>query len=163
MKNRKQIAGVGAIVLALTTLTGSFQAANANALVTKGPNGESATACATVKLTSAQAKSVKAGKFSAALLWHTSSDFVTAVNAGAAASLKRMGVKVVATGDAQYDTAKQKTNVDTAMAKKPSLILGLPFDGVAAAAAYKSAVAANTKLVFLSNIPDKFTYGKETI
>ena len=163
MKNRKKIAGVGAIVLALTAFTGTAQLAHANASVTTGPNGEKATACATVKLTTAQTKSVRAGKFSAALLWHTSSDFVTAVNAGASASLKRMGIKVVATGDAQFDTAKQKANVDTAMAKKPSLILGLPFDGVAAAAAYKSAVAAKTKLVFLSNLPDKFTYGKEYV
>jgi ribose transport system substrate-binding protein len=163
MKNRKKVAGVGAIVLALTAFTGTAQLAHANASVTTGPNGEKATACATVKLTTAQTKSVRAGKFTAALLWHTSSDFVTAVNAGASASLKRMGIKVVATGDAQFDTAKQKANVDTAMAKKPSLILGLPFDGVAAAAAYKSAVAAKTKLVFLSNLPDKFTYGKEYV
>jgi ribose transport system substrate-binding protein len=167
MLGKKKIAGIGAIVLAMTALTGSLQGSNAafrsGTSITKGPNGETATACSTVKLTTAQSIAVRKGKFTAALLWHTSSDFVTAVNFGASTKLKAMGIKVVATGDAQFDTAKQKANVDNAMAKKPSLIIGLPFDGVAAAAAYKSAVAAKTKLVFLSNLPDKFTYGNEYV
>jgi ribose transport system substrate-binding protein len=151
----------------MTALTGTLQTSNAafrsGASVTKGPNGEVPTACSTIKLTAAQTIAVRKGKFTAALLWHTSSDFVVAVNSGASTKLKALGIKVVATGDAQFDTVKQKANVDNAMAKKPSLIIGLPFDGVAAAAAYKSAVTAKTKLVFLSNIPDKFVYGKEYV
>jgi ribose transport system substrate-binding protein len=167
MNTKRKLTGLAVLILTLTSITGTVQSGNAvpgsSAMVTKGPNGEAATACSTLKLTSAQAKSVRAGKFKAALLWHTSSDFVTAVNNGAASKLKRMGIKVVATGDAQFDTAKQKANVENAMAKKPSLILGLPFDGVAAASAYKSAVAAKTKLVFLSNVPSNYTYGKEYV
>ena len=58
MKNRKKIAGVGAIVLALTAFTGAAQLAHASPSVTTGPNCEAATACAKVSLTSAQAKSV---------------------------------------------------------------------------------------------------------
>lgn len=129
--------------------------------VTTGANGEEATACDTLSITDEQKATVAAGKFTAALLWHTSGDFVNAVNAGASEKLAELGIKVVATADAAFDEAKQAANVENALAKKPSLILSLPFG--ASAAAFKPAVDAGTKLVFLSNIPEGYTYGKEYI
>lgn len=154
---------VKTLLLVSALIVGSTPNSYAASAVTQGPNGEKATACKTIKVTTSQKNQVKNGKFSAALLWHTSGEFVDAVNSGASDTFKSLGVKVVATADAQFDVAKQKANVENAMAKKPSVILGLPFDGVAAAAAYKPAVDAGVKLVFLSNTPDKFTYGKEFV
>jgi ribose transport system substrate-binding protein len=161
MKDKKTI--VKTLLLVSALIVGSTPNSYAASAVTQGPNGEKATACKTIKVTTAQKDQIKNGKFSAALLWHTSGEFVEAVNSGASNTFKSLGVKVVATADAQFDVAKQKANVENAMTKKPSVILGLPFDGVAAAAAYKPAVDAGVKLVFLSNTPDKFTYGKEFV
>ena len=50
---------------------------------TVGPNGEAATLSSALTLTEAEAAKLKEGKYSAALLWHTSSDFISAVTAGA--------------------------------------------------------------------------------
>lgn len=165
--SKKATAGFAVLALALTGFSSSMQIGNAatssSKVVTKGPNGESATPCAKLIITAQQRAAAKKGRFTAALLWHSSNEFVDAVNAGASDRLKQLGIKVVATGNAEYDVAKQKANIENAMAKKPSLIMSLPFDGVAAAAAYKPAVDAGTKLVFLSNTPDKFVAGKQYV
>src|SRR6195256_4608776 len=103
---------------------------------TMGPGGEKATPSSEIQLSDADVAKLKEGKFTAALLWHTSSDFVNAVTAGAKDEFARLGIAVVAQTDAGFDAAKQKNDVETVMAKKPSVILTLPLDPVSAAAAF---------------------------
>jgi len=81
-------------------------------------------------LSDAEVAKLKEGKYTAALLWHTSSDFVNAVTAGAKDEFARLGIAVVAQTDAGFDAAKQKSDVETILAKKPSAILALPLDPV---------------------------------
>ncbi|MBV8566196.1 MAG: substrate-binding domain-containing protein [Methylobacteriaceae bacterium] len=135
----------------------------ASAQETKGPGGETATPANALMLSDAEVAKIKEGKYSAALLWHTSSDFVNAVTAGASDEFSRLGVTIVATTDAGFDAAKQKSDVETVMAKKPSVILALPLDPVASAEAFRPAVAAGTKLVLLSNVPKGYVQGKDYV
>ena len=100
---------------------------------TVGPDGEKPTPTSALKLTDTEVAKIKEGKYTSALLWHTSSDFVNAVTAGAKDEFARLGVSVVADTDAGFDAAKQKTDVETVMAKKPSAILTLALDPVTAA------------------------------
>jgi len=128
---------------------------------TAGPNGETPTPTATLTLTDAEVSKVKAGSYKAAMLWHQTSAFVTAVQNGAQAEFDRLGISVVASASANMNAATQANQVQTTMAKKPNVILSLPVDPVSAAQAFQPAVAAGTKLVFLSNVPKGYTYGKE--
>jgi ribose transport system substrate-binding protein len=130
---------------------------------TVGPDGEKATPAADLKLSDAEAKQVAAAKPTAALLWHTSSDFVNAVTAGAKDEFVRLGVSVVAQTDAGFDAAKQKSDVETILAKKPNAILALPLDPVTSAEAFKPAVASGVKIVLLSNKPKGFVQGKDYV
>ena len=91
--------------------------------------------------------------YKAALLWHTSSDFVNAVTAGATDEFARAGIQVVVTTDAGFDAAKQRTDIETALAARPDVILSLPLDPVTSAEAFREAVEDGVKLVFLSNVP----------
>ena len=120
---------------------------------TVGPGGETATPSSALTLADAEVAKLKEGKYTAALLWHTSSDFVNAVTAGATDEFNRLGMTVVAQTDAGFDAAKQKSDVETILAKKPSAILALPLDPVTSAEAFKPAVAAGVKIVLLSNKP----------
>ena len=52
-----------------------------------------------------------------------------------------------------FDAAKQRSDIETALAKEPDIILSLPLDPVTSAAAFKQAKEAGVKLVFLSNLP----------
>ncbi len=150
--------------LAATLLSGLIAlGAPAFAGETVGPGGEKATPASELKLTDAEVAKLKEGKYTAALLWHTSSDFVNAVTAGAKDEFARLGVDVVAQTDAGFDAAKQKSDVETILAKKPSAILALPLDPVTSAEAFKPAVASGVKIVLLSNKPKDFVQGKDYV
>src|SRR6516165_11641680 len=153
--------GILRLAVAAFAATGlSWCAPIAQAGETVGPGGEKATPSSALTLTDAEVTKLRDGKFTAALLWHTSSDFVNAVTAGATDEFARLGVSVVAQTDAGFDAAKQKSDVETILAKKPSAILALPLDPVTSAEAFKPAVAAGVKIVLLSNKPKDFVQGK---
>jgi ribose transport system substrate-binding protein len=128
---------------------------------TTGPNGETPVPVTGLTLSPDEASRLQAGHHRAALLWHTSSAFVAAVQNGAMQEFQRLGIEVVATGDANMNAGTQANQVRTALAKQPEVILSLPVDPVSAAAAYQPAVAAGTKLVFLSNTPNGYRHGQE--
>ncbi len=128
---------------------------------TSGPNGERPTPLTDLTLSNTEVAKLKAGHYTAAQLWHTSSQFVAGVQSGAKAEFARLGISVVATANANMDAGTQANQVQTAMVKKPSVIIGLPVDPTSAAGAFQPAVRAGTKLVFLSNVPKGYTYGKE--
>jgi ribose transport system substrate-binding protein len=130
---------------------------------TRGPNGEPPTASNTVMLSAADVAMVKAGHYTAAFLWHTSSDFTVAVQAGAEDEFSRLGVDVVATTDAAFSAAKQKGDVETVLAKNPSVIIALPVDPIISAESFRSAQQAGTRLVFLSNVPNGYKQGTDFV
>src|SRR3984885_14308442 len=130
---------------------------------TVGPDGEKATPTSDLKLTDAEAAKLKEGKSTAALLWHTSSDFVNAVTSGAKDEFARLGMTVVAETDAGFNAAKQKSDVETILAKRTHAVLALPLDPVTSAEAFKPAVAAGVKIVLLSNKPKGFVQGKDYV
>lgn len=125
---------------------------------TVGPNGEKATPSKEITVSDQQAGDLKVKKLKAALLWHEQSDFVNAVTAGATDEFARAGIEIVATTSAGFDSAKQLADVETTLALKPDIILALPLDPVASAAAFKKASAAGVKLVFLSNLPKDYKH-----
>src|SRR5258708_19416321 len=123
-----------------------------------GANGEAATPSSALTLTDAEVAQLKEGKYSAALVWHTSSDFISAVTAGAIDEFDRAGIKVVATTDAGFDSARQLSDVETVMAKSPSVILALPLDPIGSAKAFQAAKEKGVELSFLSNLPPAYTH-----
>jgi ribose transport system substrate-binding protein len=130
---------------------------------TTGPNGEQATPTDALTLSAAEIDKVKQGDYTAALTWHQSSDFTTAVTAGAKDEFAKLGIEVVATTNANFDAGKQKNDIETVLAKKPSVMLTLPVDPVTTASAYRAAERAGTKLVLLSNVPQGFKHGKDYV
>jgi len=128
---------------------------------TVGPAGEAATPSAEVTLSDADIAALKDKGYKAALLWHTSSDFVNAVTAGAKDEFARAGVEVVVQTDAGFDAARQRSDIETALAAKPNVILALPLDPVTSAEAFRQAVTDGSKLVFLSNLPADYKHGKD--
>jgi ribose transport system substrate-binding protein len=130
---------------------------------TRGPDGETATPTSALRLTSSDVAKLRAGHHTAALAWHQSSDFVTAVTAGARDEFDRLGIEVVAQTSADFDAAKQKADVETVEAKKPSVLLTLPVDSVVAASAYKAAARQGTKIVLLSVVPQGMRYGRDYV
>jgi len=128
---------------------------------TTGPNGEDATPATNLVLTQAQEAKVKAGNFTAALMWHESSDWSKAANQGALDEFSRLGIRIIAQTDANFDSAKQKSDVETVMAKKPSAIFGEAVDPDTAAEAFRTARNAGVVLVFVDQPPKGYRYGSD--
>ena len=128
---------------------------------TIGPGGESATPSSSVVVSDDKVAAVRAAGYSAALLWHEQSDFVNAVTAGAKDEFDRLGIEVVAVTSAGFDAAKQRSDIETAMAKSPNIILSLPLDPVTSAAAFKEAKQAGVALSFLSNLPADYKHPED--
>ena len=120
MLMRKTLTALAATAL-MASATHAFAASE-----TVGPNGEKATPSSALTLSDADIAKLKEGKYTAALLWHTSSDFTNAVTAGAKDEFARAGVKVVVETDAGFDAAKQRSDIETALAAKPDVVLALP-------------------------------------
>ncbi|MGB7268822.1 MAG: substrate-binding domain-containing protein [Albidovulum sp.] len=140
----------GAVVLTLSTVATFAQ--------TIGPQGETATPSSEVTVPDDLAAKLQGQGHTAALLWHDQSDFVNAVTAGATDEFTRLGIEVVTTTSAAFDAAKQRSDIETALARSPDIILSLPLDPVTSAAAFQEARAENVALVFLSNLPSGFEH-----
>lgn len=146
-------------------LAASFLASHALAAetATTGPHGEKPTPAASMVLTPDEEQKIKDGKFTAALVWHEMSEYTNAVNSGAQDEFKRLGITVVAQTDAGFDGARQKADVETVLAKKPSIILSLPVDPATAASVYDPALKAGVKLAFVDNSPQGYVQGKDYV
>lgn len=140
----------GAAILALSASAGFAE--------TVGPQGETATPTSEVTVSEELAAKLQGQGYTAALLWHDQSDFVNAVTAGATDEFTRLGIEVVTTTSAGFDAAKQRSDIETALARSPDIILSLPLDPVTSAAAFQEAREENVALVFLSNLPSGFEH-----
>lgn len=130
----------------------------------RGPNNEPATPISEVEdLTPEEMETIRQGDHTAALLWAGAGEWYNALGGGAEAAFEEMGIEVVATADAQFDPAKQATDVESAMARNPDIILTLIVDPVSGAAAFEPAVEAGTILVLADNGAEGYQAGEEYV
>jgi ribose transport system substrate-binding protein len=130
---------------------------------THGPNGEAATPATALGLSASEIAKVRAGRYTAALVWHENADFTSAVTAGVRDEFDRLGIEIVAETSANFDAAKQKADIESIQAKKPSVLLTLPVDPVVTASAYRTVAAQGTKIVLLSSVPQGMKYGRDYV
>jgi len=129
-----------------------------------GPHGEKPTSASDLKLTDDELAKIKAMNATAAIVMHIGgNDWATAQIAGLKDQFTKMGIQVIATTDANFKPEKQVSDIETVLAQKPSIIVSIPTDPVATADAYKNAAAQGVKLVFMDNVPNGMTAGKDYV
>jgi ribose transport system substrate-binding protein len=130
----------------------------------KGPKGEEPAKAEEADLTAAEVEQVKAKKATAAIVMHYGgNDWAAAQIDGLESEFAKLGIQVVAKTDANFKPDKQVSDIETVLAKKPDIIVSIPTDPVATAAQYKKAAAAGVKLVFMDNVPNGMTAGKDYV
>lgn len=126
----------------------------ASKVLSTGPNGEPPTAASDLKLTDDNLQKIKGMHSTAAIVMHYGgNDWATAQVAGLKFQFAAMGIEVVAVTDAGFKPEKQVSDIETVLAKRPSIIVSIPTDPTATADAYKKAAAQGVKLVFMDNVP----------
>ena len=133
-------------------------------VLSKGPNGETPSPASVADLTPDEITKVKALGAKAAIVMHYGgNDWATAQIAGLKSEFEKLGIKVIATTDADFKPDKQVSDLETVMTQKPDIIVSIPTDPVATSAAYKKVADAGTKLVFMDNVPQGLTAGKDYV
>lgn len=136
----------------------------AGGVLAKGPRGESAVAASTITLSPDELAKVKAMKATAAIVMHYSGDdWSSAQIAGLKQEFRNLGIGLIASTDAGFNPAKQVSDIETVLAKKPSIIVSIPTDPVATASAYQKAARAGVKLVFMDNVPTGMNAGTDYV
>jgi len=138
-----------------------FACASTLSAQTLGPAGEAATPSDEIRLSDAELATLNQRHYKAALLWHTSSDFINAVSQGARDEFARAGIQVAVQTDAGFDAAREYRNIEIALAARPDIILSLPLDPVTSARAFGQAIMDGSTLVFLSNLPSGYLHGTD--
>jgi ribose transport system substrate-binding protein len=135
-----------------------------NNVLGTGPNGESATPPIGFGLTNEELQKVRAMHATAAIVMHYGgNDWSQAQVAGLQAQFAEMGIDVIAVTDAGFDPDKQVADIEAVLTSKPNIIVSIPTDPVATAAAYKRAVAQGVKLVFMDNVPMGMKHGEDYV
>jgi ribose transport system substrate-binding protein len=133
-------------------------------VLSTGPNGEKPSPASDLKLSASELQQIKDKKPTAAIVLHYGgNDWSTAQVDGLRNQLQKMGIRVIAVTDANFKPEKQVSDIETVLAKKPDIIISIPTDPVATAAAYRKAERAGVKLVFMDNVPKGFAPGKDYV
>lgn len=133
-------------------------------VLSKGPNGETPSPASVAELTTEEIDKIKALNATAAIVMHYGgNDWATAQTNGLKSEFEKLGIKVIATTDANFKPDKQVSDLETVMTQNPNIIVSIPTDPVATAGAYKKAAAAGAKIVFMDNIPQGLTAGQDYV
>ena len=133
-------------------------------VLSKGPNGETPEPAEAAALTEEEIAQIKGLGATAAIVMHYGgNDWANAQVEGLRDQFAKLGIEVVAVTDANFKPDKQVSDLETVMAKKPDIIVSIPTDPVATAAAYKKVADAGTKLVFMDNVPQGLEAGKDYV
>ena len=153
--------GVGA---AYAADTDAELAALAGKVLSAGPNGETPSPASVVTLSDDEIAKVKAMHATAAIVLHYGgNDWSRAQVAGLKAEFADLGIDVIAVTDAGFNPETQVADIETVLAKKPSIIASIPVDPVSEAGAYKKAADAGVKLVLMDNVPKGLVAGKDYV
>lgn len=145
---------VAEIDAALEAITGQ--------VLSKGPNGEEPSPFSVTEMTDAQVTEVAGMGLTAAIVMHYGgNDWANAQIAGLNAEFDRLGIEVIATTDADFDPARQVSDIETVLAQNPDIIVSIPTDPVATAGAYQRAAEQGVQLVFMDNVPNGFVAGED--
>jgi len=144
------------------SLSDALKAIEANPAA--GPNGEKPVLASDLKLSPDEVQKIKGMNATAAIVMHyTASDWAKAQMAGQKKALDELGIKIIGVTDAGYRAEKQVSDIETVMARKPSVMITVPAEQTATADAYKRAAAAGVKIVFLDQAAAGTKPGKDYV
>jgi ribose transport system substrate-binding protein len=115
-------------------------------------------------LTNGEVKKIREGKYKIAYIDNnTAGEYTLAIIGGCHEVADYLGMEWVAQTDANFDAAKQKSDVETVLALKPDVVVGYPVDLTTGAETFQPVVDAGIPLVIVSNRPSEYEHGKDFV
>jgi ribose transport system substrate-binding protein len=135
-----------------------------NTVVSEGQRGEQGVLASTLKITDEQVAKIKAGNFTVAIaMGWLGDDWASEQLTGLKETFQKLGIKVVAETNANWDDAKQISDLQAISVLKPNLLVSIPLNGQTTASAYKEIQKNGTKVVFIDQAVDKMEPGKDYV
>lgn len=133
-----------------------------NTVVSDGQRGEKGVLASTLKITDEELAKIKAGHYTVAIsLGWLGDDWASEQTNGLKETFEKLGIKVVAETNANWDDAKQIADLDAIGVLKPNLLVSIPLNGQTTASAYKKISDAGTKVVFIDQAVAGMEPGKD--
>ncbi len=133
-----------------------------NTVVSDGQRGEKGVLASSLKITPEQAAKIKAGNFTVAIsMGWLGDDWASEQLKGLKETFAKLGIKVIAETNADWDDAKQIADLNAIAVLKPDLLVSIPLNGQTTAAAYKKVQAGGAKVVFIDQAVDGMNPGKD--
>ena len=115
----------------------------------------------TLTVTDEQAAKIKEGNFTAAIaMGWLGDDWATEQLTGLKATFEKYGIKVVAETNANWDDAKQISDLEAISVLNPSLLASIPLNPQTTASAFKRIAEAGTKVVFIDQAVEGMAPGQ---
>lgn len=135
-----------------------------NIVVGEGPKGEEGVLYSDIKITDEQAAKIKAGNFTVAIaLGWLGDDWAQQQLIGLKEQFGKLGIKVIAETNANWDDSRQISDLATVSVLKPNLVVSFPLNAQTTASAYKELADAGTKIVFMDQIAEGMEPGKDYV
>ena len=133
-------------------------------VVSDGQRGEKGVLGSSITISPEQAEKIKAGNFTVAIsMGWLGDDWASEQLTGLKETFESLGIKVVAETNANWDDAKQISDLDSIAVLQPNLLVSIPLNGQTTAAAYKRIADAGTKVVFIDQAVDGMEPGKDYV
>ena len=132
-----------------------------NTILGTGPHGEPPTSASDVELTYDERKRLQELGATAAIVMHIQSEKTKAEVNGLTTTFNELGIKVIASTNAEGRTEQQVADIETVLVQRPSVVVSTPWSAGDEVAAYRKIVDSGAKLVFLEDVPDGFMAGRD--
>ncbi|HEX6564795.1 MAG TPA: LacI family DNA-binding transcriptional regulator [Chthoniobacterales bacterium] len=126
-------------------------------IIGKGPFGEIATSPDELILSDKEIEALRAGDYRVGISFHyCGTAWARLHEGGIRDTLQKVGIKVVAVTDSHFDPRLQITQLEGIRMLHPNAVIAIPTDDKATAHKFRD-IAKETKLIFISNVPEGFT------
>lgn len=133
-----------------------------NVVVSDGQRGEPGFPASELALTDEQIEKVKSGNFTVGIsMGWLGDDWASQQLIGLKETFEKLGIKVVAETNANWDDAKQIADLEAIGVLQPDLLVSIPLNGATTAQAYKAIREAGTKIVFIDQAADGMEPGTD--
>lgn len=124
-------------------------------MLDSGPYGERAATPDCIVLSNEEKKQLRNGHFRVAISFHyTGTAWAELHEKGIRDELERYGIDVVSVMDAHFDPELQNAQLEGLRLQRPDAVIAIPADDKVTAEKFQE-LSAVSKLVFLSNVPEK--------
>lgn len=133
-------------------------------VVSNGPRGEEGVLYSEIGLTDEQIDKIRAGGFTAAIsMGWLGDDWASQQLIGLKETFENLGIEVVAETNANWDDARQISDLDAISVLQPDLLVSIPLNTATTSGAYQKIADSGTKVVFIDQAADEMQPGEDYV